>query len=710
MSSASTIPSETIWSIFSLNLSDKLKFSIKASLSLALVVLISFAMGWTQSSVAMVTIMIIASVGSVGDSVSKGILRIVGTVIGATLGITLIAIFPQDRMLYLLWLSIFVTITLYLTRAYQGDNSAFMLTAVTMMMVFQNGSVENSFLYSIDKTFMTVFGITIYTLVGIFLWPVNTKDTSKEDTLALLEAQKKLFDGRDDTLELSTKLWQDLIAKEQTLREATLSRGSNTIQQELSDKSWQTILSSNRKLNEQLLLLSHRNDKSSSLQYIIKNYDKAVTEIETMFQNLLIAVNDTKEVEVASTWKAEYDREALIALSHLERASVVAMGRELSALHQELIGLTTCLNRAMSPIPDFDTHAVSSQSSFIWWDSDHLKGSLLSFIIFWVSTGLWIYFNPPGGFLIVTLATAMSVLTTFSPVKPSALMIVFSIAFFFAALSYIAVLPQLRYGWELGLFIFFYGFIGFYLIPPKLSLFFLLGMMTLGLNNEMSYNMDIFLLILFVFYAFLSILLLFYYIPFSTKAQDLFIANKNRFFTLANNLSSLSAKNSLLDRYKSHYSKTHLLHIVTKMKLWAEHIDTAYYDTVDSSQLQSFVEECERLAHLLLLQEAKIIRDNPLAEAFLEQNRVVKIEEVLASHITTPSQHYDRESQKELYQKSQDFLDTFFSTLNYDDYTLEEIASFYESINLRKSIWISLFRCEEFMEQIDFKGLKISSF
>jgi hypothetical protein len=234
--------------------------------------------------------------------------------------------------------------------------------------------------------------------------------------------------------------------------------------------------------------------------------------------------------------------------------------------------------------------------------------------------------------------------------------------------------------------------------------------MTLGFSNEMSYNFDVFLLILFTFYSFLSLLLLFYYIPFSTKPQDMFILNKNRFFSLATNLVSPPNKKSKIEQFKAHYSQTHLLLTLKKMQLWAEQIDTKVYETIDGEILSRFLLESERLAHLLLLQETKVTLNNPLVELFLEQHSVVNIEEVLASYASTSSQLYARESQKELYHKSQDLLDTFFSTLHYDEYTLAELVSFYESIKLRKSIWTTLFRCEESMKQIDFDGLKASSF
>ncbi|MEA3419280.1 MAG: FUSC family protein, partial [Campylobacterota bacterium] len=110
--------------------SDKLKFAIKVSLAMALAYLIPFSQGWAQAQTAAITVMLIAVAGPVGESISKGLRRVAGTVIGAIIGMLLIGFFPQDREWYLLFLSIFVTFFLYLTRAYKGDMTVFMLTSV----------------------------------------------------------------------------------------------------------------------------------------------------------------------------------------------------------------------------------------------------------------------------------------------------------------------------------------------------------------------------------------------------------------------------------------------------------------------------------------------------------------------------------------------------------------------------------------------------
>jgi len=402
-----------------LMLSDKLKFALKVSLSLTLAYLIPMSLGWEQPNTAAMTVMLIASAGAVSDGISKGMIRVVGTVIGATIGIILIALFPQERMIYLISMSLLVSLISYLYYAYQGDSTAFLLSAMMIMMLFLNGP-EQAFLYGVDRTYMTLFGILVYTVVGVFLWPVQA-------------------------------------------------------------------------------------DKET--------------------------INDAPKGRI-----------------------------------------------------------------FVWLDPEYFKATLQLFCVFWASVAFWIYFNPPTGFMVVMLASLLGLLTAFSPLKPSILVILFTLGFFFAIFAYVFVLPNLVYGWQLALFIFIYTFVAFYVINPKMTIFFLLGMFTLGIDNEMSYNFDVFLLILLTFYMFLIILMLFYHFPFSSQPEHLYSLMKERFIKHSEALLTFDKeekKMSFLEKFQKLYHKEHLKISITKMQVWGSKIDTNYFDKNTPEGILAFSESCK---------------------------------------------------------------------------------------------------------------------
>ena len=713
---------EVIRAWFPFGLSDKLKFSIKASISIALAFLIPLSQGWTQPQTAAITIIIIASAGPIGESLSKGVYRVIGTVIGAAIGITLIGMFPQDRALYLISLSLFATMTLYLARAYKGDMSAFLISAVTMMMVFKNGEVEDVFIYGIDRTYMIILGIVIYTFVGIFLWPVKVKDNTVESASSLLTIQSELYQKRGAEKEDRKTLYQKLIGQEQELMK--MASNNNALGEiGLDKKQWNSILLDGKNINEILTLLSQNDEEEFAERYTayVSNYTQGDHEIVRLFDALSLAWTKSREISIPEVWEPKYQTAKLKELSHLDRAAFTSIMVEMKRLHKKLRELAVKLNAMISPLPTaFTLGSREKNSSFLWFDLEDMKGALITYLIFWFSVLLWIGVNPPAGFLIVTLATALSAMTTFSPLKPSLLIFVFSIGFAFATFMYVLVLPHLHYGWELGLFLFAYAFIGYYLVNPKISLFFLISMVTLGISNTMNYNFNLFLMILFIFYFFLFILLLFYYIPFSTKPESLFLTMKQRFFKLSQ---KLLQRSSNLARHQeafgggvaAKYSEIHLISTVKKMQLWASQIDTKYFDTVDQKVLLGFTKECETFAYLLQMMYHREIqmKDNRLIEAFQKEYRGMSLVDLLgeyASGIEVEKVADIWKDEKQLINVVEDHLGDFLEKIKFSDYRENEILEFYDNISLRKNLWLSLLSCQELMGKLDFKALERSRF
>jgi hypothetical protein len=378
-------------------MSQKFIHSLAAAVSVCIAFLFPLYYGISDTTSAAITIMVIAATDSLSTSVQKGFNRILGTIIGAFFGMSLIAMFPQERFTYLILLSLFVSFFLYIARAYRGDKTIFMLSAMTMMIVFDGGRVDDIFLYATQKVMMTIIGIGIYTFVSVYLFKL------KNDT----KSQKHIFD-------------------------------------------------------------------------------------------------------------------------------------------------------------------------FVWFDIEDIKGTILTFLIFWSSIALWMILEIPYGFYIMVVATSLSLYTTYSIVKPKLLIILFSISFVFATISYIFILPNLNGWWELGLFLFIYSFLGFYLVPQQISIFFLLGISTFLIENEMSYDLSIFLFVLLIFYMFLFVLLFFEYFVFEQKAEYMFLKLKKRFLYLLEHKPN----------------SRHLDETLKKLKVYANMIDYNYFK-VNKDDILEFIKLCD---------------------------------------------------------------------------------------------------------------------
>ena len=699
---------------------DKMKFAIKAALSIVLVYLIGFSQGWSNVSTAATTIMVIAAVGSLENAVVTGLLRVMGTVCGAALGMILIALFPQERFVYLLVLSIFATFFLYLARAYKGDITVFMLTGMTMMMMFQNGQTDNVLLFGIDRTFMTIFGIAVYTLVGILIWPVSGRKKAFESAHNLSRALKKRYEqtGADEARQNQL---HDAVLKAQETFSKSLPLLPGALEENFTPLQWRSLLQDFKELNSLITLMPNEKelaDLPKPVEAYIKGYKTQQDQIEKLFDAIVRGWHNTDQIIIKAQQELAVDLEAAFPLSQLQRTTLATLVLETKKLHSLLLGIANKLNALHRDEPTrfkIEKNQMSAHA-FEWFDREHLKSALLTFLIFWCAVAVWIMFNPPGGFMVVVLATSLSVITTFTTIKPSLLIMVFTVSFLFATAAYIGVLPHLSHPLELALFLFIYSFLGFFLIPLEISIFFVLGIATMNIGNEMYFAFDSFLLGLSMFYAYLFILLFFYYFPFSTKAETLFLMLQKRFQRQSSRLAQyhlalLKGKGGgwrkLLSRYHAYY----LMNTVTKMKLWAKEIDTAYFHEIDKTALIAYVRNCERFATLLSMsvQTMQQQKNNPLLEKVLLEEETMVLESMLRQ-ITCFSSPIINHKTPDLSKALENQLASFFQKEEVKRYKSGTIISFYEIISLYEHIWRSFFSCRSRLSSLPLVSLKESRF
>ncbi|SFV58452.1 hypothetical protein MNB_SV-6-1739 [hydrothermal vent metagenome] len=692
--------------LLAIHISQKAKYAIKSALSLALVYLISFYQGWSNISTAAITVMIIAINGPVYESVTKGIYRVIGTIIGAIIGIALIAIFPQERAIYLIVLSIFATFILYLARAYRGDYTIFMLSVVTMMGMFQNGKVDNLLIMAIDKTLMTIFGIVIYSIVAIFIWPVRSKNNTVELAKSLLAMQKNLFLKGDASYEQKEELIKEIESQESLLqRSTTLASIENS---GLTKAQRDTIFQTLKQVNIELILFAYTQSKESleRQRSCVKNIDIAYREIEELFDSIDSAIESSKTIKIPKKFKADFDIESLEALSHFERATLSSKIYIIQKLHEQLRIVANQFNSIISPYPTNFKLNKTTISSFNWFDIEDIKGSIVTFLVFWSATFFWIYFNPPGGFYIVSMSVVFSLITAFTPIKPSILIIIYTISFVIATLAYLFILPNIYHTWAIMLFIFAYSFIAFYLIDAQITIFFLMGLIIMNISNVMYYDFSIYLSMLMMFYIFLSILLFFYYIPFSTKPEVLFLSLKDRFCNLSFAIikksdSYITNRSSLFLKLKALYGEKHLSSLSKKMKLWGESIDLKYFDSIQKEKLDIFLKSCEEFAYMLLLMQSfqKSISNNRLIEGFCKRyQNCINIE---AFDIN------NKEELEDILKKLENDLEEFFTNMK-DEVMAnrEEVIDFYLFFEIRKNLLTLFLRIRTSLSREDFQTLQ----
>ncbi|MFM2593134.1 FUSC family protein [Vibrio harveyi] len=724
-------------------MNEKIKFATKVALSLTLAYLIPFAMGSPQASTAATTVMLIASTGSRRESLAKGTLRVLGTLVGAVIGLLLVGMFAQDRLLYMLSVSVVVSFIFYFRNAYQKDPTLLALTGVMVLMMSNGGDAEGAFMYGVDRAYMTIFGVVLYTLVGTFLWPTKTEQNLRQLIEQLNQAQQALFNAILQNFEQKTALQQDVVtnveatendeAPSPTIDELlekvfaaqnALEQRFATVSVECSDvsaymKEWQLAVHFNKQITQELSVAAHSHFSHQQDRSCINNFDQATQEIQQLFKISQEMWANEGAAYRAQELNIEYNQAALADASHLVKGSALTLGHLLKLMHQSLSRLAesiSCIDSVTNNV-SFKQELPKQKSKFLWWDAENFKTAVKTFTTYWVAGLIWIYFNPPGGYSFVTFSTIFMSLLSFVPVHPFMLLILFTFGFLFAVPSYVFILPGLELGAELGLFIFIYTFIGFYLFKGPVTIFYMIGLFVLGLDNNMTYHFGILMTIMTLFYMVVFMIIFAHYFPFSSRPEHLFLTLKERYFRHVGDLFA-----SYHQQSESSFKKLkRSLHLVTlnvsskKLMVWGSKINHKLFDKTPPEAIGAFSKSCNALSNhvnILIAAEQKL-----LSNRLIKQLRSKHTDSILplmagalASHQTTDELNSVFEQYSQDYQSFENKLEEFFSELDLSDYAYSEIAGFYILLNLKRNVFEAINQCKQTYEDIDWVNLRQKRF
>ncbi|EMD1175440.1 FUSC family protein [Vibrio harveyi] len=724
-------------------MNEKIKFATKVALSLTLAYLIPFAMGWSQASTAATTVMLIASTGSRRESLAKGTLRVLGTLVGAVIGLLLVGMFAQDRLLYMLSVSVVVSFIFYFRNAYQKDPTLLALTGVMVLMMSNGGDAEGAFMYGVDRAYMTIFGVVLYTLVGTFLWPTKTEQNLRQLIEQLNQDQQALFNAILQNFEQKTALQQDVVtnaeatendeAPSPTIDELlekvfaaqnALEQRFATVSVECSDvsaymKEWQLAVHFNKQITQELSVAAHSHFSHQQDRSCINNFDQATQEIQQLFKISQEMWANEGAAYRAQELNIEYNQAALADASHLVKGSALTLGHLLKLMHQSLSRLAesiSCIDSVTNNV-SFKQELPKQKSKFLWWDAENFKTAVKTFTTYWVAGLIWIYFNPPGGYSFVTFSTIFMSLLSFVPVHPFMLLILFTFGFLFAVPSYVFILPGLELGAELGLFIFIYTFIGFYLFKGPVTIFYMIGLFVLGLDNNMTYHFGILMTIMTLFYMVVFMIIFAHYFPFSSRPEHLFLTLKERYFRHVGDLFA-----SYHQQSESSFKKLkRSLHLVTlnvsskKLMVWGSKINHKLFDKTPPEAIGAFSKSCNVLSNhvnILIAAEQKL-----LSNRLIKQLRSKHTDSILplmagalASHQTTDELNSVFEQYSQDYQSFENKLEEFFSELDLSDYAYSEIAGFYILLNLKRNVFEAINQCKQTYEDIDWVNLRQKRF
>ncbi|MEM8661887.1 MAG: FUSC family protein, partial [Pseudomonadota bacterium] len=604
----------------------------------------------------------------------------------------------------------------YLYNAYQGDSTLFMLTAVVTLMVFNGGDAEGAFQYGIDRAFMTAFGVIIYTVVASTLWPVravdNTRVLARKAIGSYASAFQVLHNDEARADKAAAKAIARLVDDETAFKHnfATVKRYSDGIT--AYQREWDCIVACHEEL-QSLLLPALRQDMpdTEELTPYIQNYDAIVERIELLFTTLQSESAAVFNSQDLAPIELQINSESLRGAPHLLVASVLARTQLLRSMQTLLLELYAAWSSILNESGEFSSNRRPGRSpSFIWWDAENAKTALRMFMTFWLATAVWIWVNPALGFTFVALSAVLVLLVSYTPATPTLLIILFSLGFAFALPAYVFLLPQMTHWLELATFMFAYAFIGYFVFQGPVSLFYMLGLFILTIQNTMSYHVDFLLLAVVNLYMLCALLIITTHFPFSSKPEKLYPVLCKRFFRYT----ALALEASLKGRRFTGRASASSLGIVnTKLQAWGSKMAKRDFPQAMTSDIGRLNEACELLhSQVAVLQHrGREFAGNRLIQKAYQAGRPALLPTLSRALIEGGEDAAARFHEVEGAMATvNEQLATLRDENVLQQYKRGEIADFFVYLNLQHAILVSLQCCFQAKEDIDWDELQRARF
>lgn len=373
------------------------KEAIKAALSIVIAICLALWFQWEKPYWAAIAVAVMALNESFAHSINNGHNRLMGTLLGTGYAFFLIAMFSQDRFLFLTFFTLFLGICIFMSSD-EKYGYIFSIGFAVCSIIACMGGFDNqvTFYFAVLRIQETLLGVITFSIVYRLIWPVNTE--------------------------------QNFVQRFETSRETLLTAMRNTDSLDI-----EALESNTANIDKLYQLLDLPLNGSYHLKENIQDWRLRVHEMAYIQTRLLELAYD--ELEQPIDWP--------ILIQNMERI-------ELIAPNQSLIGDVSYVVGKNQGVSWHHEHRT-----FVQHLNEDGRKVLQGVSMFVTSLLVWIYLPVPGGFIFPMIA---GVFSSMLPTMPPS---VIKDAFFgvigtgtIILLQYIFVMPMMSELWQLALFYF----------------------------------------------------------------------------------------------------------------------------------------------------------------------------------------------------------------------------------------------------------------
>jgi uncharacterized membrane protein YccC len=619
------------------------KESIKTGLAVTLTYAVALAMDWDKPMWA-AFVAAFCSLATIGHSFAKLAERMLGTVLACAAAFVILALFVQDRWLFMLALSAWLGPCTYLAGGkripYTWQVAGF---TCVIIAVDSSGDPAQAFTTAVLRTQETGLGILAYGLVALFLWPSSSRQRFHAAVSARAAAQRELFQacvtvlrtgaGRERLPELRTRALQQEAQFDQLLEAAALDT------REVADRIrlWRRYQREAAELGEHLMRWQESFSELEALD--LDCYIPELEAFEGEIERRLLAVeamlgNRTHPREPAAVTLSLHGP-AMRGLRQFE-AAALAVGRvQIERIATQALAVF----QVVAQLKGHDAGVAGSdagpsptrvgRASPFTLDRDRLAAAVR------VLAGLWIAFlavvyvgDVPGGFSLVIFAGALGVAMALTPQAPVQMLFAPSAwSVLFASVVYVFVLPSLTTFAQLGTLIFVVTTAICYLFSsPRQVLGRALGIAMFlaiaSIENDQTYSFLVAANVAMMFALVLALLVLAAHVPHSPDPARAFLRLSRRYFRgcagVVSGLASGGRRGPGLSRWRRSHHLYEVWTLPAKLGAWARFLDAAARSGASPEQVGAVVTGVQSVTARLreLLETSALAQAPRLAREF----------------------------------------------------------------------------------------------
>ena len=599
-------------------LSDRVKAAVKTALAIVLAYGVALSMDWGHSYWAAFAVAF-CTLSTVGESLNKGLLRLSGTLLGSLAAVTLIALFAQDRWLFLIGMTIFTGFCTYMM---SGTSRWYFwqVAGLSVPLLALSGGADsvNDFETVVTRTEETALGLASYSLVWLLIWPTSSREAFEDAVRRLVAAQRQLIaqvltptvgeihDAGSETLrrqimQMQARLGGLLDGAEIDSYDVWETRHAwrglihRLSQLTSASERWRQSLAEVRELDLRRLL--------PELPEFAAGLDHRFVQIGRMLEGHL-------PERVPTPVPPSPDDGAIASLSQFQRAALLVYRANL----QEVDRLTRDLFDTIADIrsfarakvyPAYDAAALLPSAL----DPERLAGVARWFAGLWLAWLIFLYVpDIPDTVGFVVLTNSLSMALCLMPQVPIArvfLPVVFGIAL--GGAIYLLVMPHLASFVSLGVVLFAAVFLICYLYhrptqaAGKAAALAVLVML-MGVANEQSYNFLNVANLAVVLPLVFGVLAVATHFPVSFRPEHVFLRLLGRFFRACAYLASTlqwdpANPPTRWQRFRRVLHLGDLARVPGKLAIWGSVLPAAALGQSTTGQVQALVDSLQALAY-----------------------------------------------------------------------------------------------------------------